>query len=1048
MTFLSLNFSFEDLYTSEGLARLDAAFLNYLHECDENLQARLQAARNIPPPPLEESALLIDLGPYVEDFIGQLFRIEKKISTLQEDIHHLNPLYKCKRVFIQRQAAKAYSREEALEFKGDVLKKTLSHLMEEPYSDLSFARHILKAIDQDNTSFLDIGKKYAAWALHQKAPSTLFRLPRKIDPDAKFTLIKEGHEIKSSHYQLRQGFDCTEPKTRKDESLDQAHYCILCHNQGKDSCSKGLTETNKGCPLDQKISEMNTLYAQGNALGALAMIMVDNPLVAATGHRICNDCKKACIFQKQDPVDIPKIETHILDSVLNLPWGVEVYSLLSRWNPLNIRHPFAKKLTGYKVLVAGMGPAGFTLAHYLLNEGHTVVGIDGLKIEPLERKLLTEPIRDWASLQEPLSTRTISGFGGVAEYGITARWDKNYLKLVRILLERRAHFALYDGVRLGGTLTLPQAFALGFDHIALCLGAGQPNRLGIPHETARGVRLASDFLMALQLTGAAQEKSLANLQIRLPILVIGGGLTAVDTATEALAYYCMQVEKFLSRSKEIGCLLPSLTEEEAKIAEEFIDHAVILRKGDRSFLNEASKILYRKKIQDSPAYRLNADELDLALQQGIEFVENTTPYEIKVDAYGHIEGLVVKRGSDLQTLPCRTLLVATGTHPNRSLEDEDPHLKIEGEDFLLSYNFQQNVSFFGDLHPSYQGNVVKAMASAKKGYLKVCKSLLKNSPSPAVDFFKRLNELLKPQVEMVRQLTPTIWEINVKAPLAAQNFKPGQFFRLQNYGPHGMEGLALTGAHADPETGLLSLIVLETGASSALCRFLKEGERVVLMGPSGTPTEIPVNETVLLIGGGLGNAVLFSIGNALKEKGNRVLYGAGYKTPGDLFKREEIEAVSGHVIWCFESLPEFYPTRPQDFVYEGNVIEGLFTYANSSPPLPLSEVDRIITIGSDQMMAAVACARKTVLKPYLKEGHKAIGSINSPMQCMMKGICGQCIQTLTDPLTGKTRIIFTCSAQDQALDEVDFRVLKGRLTQNSLLEKQTQQWTKGKLYDQ
>ena len=171
-------------------------------------------------------------------------------------------------------------------------------------------------------------------------------------------------------------------------------------------------------------------------------------------------------------------------------------------------------------------------------------------------------------------------------------------------------------------------------------------------------------------------------------------------------------------------------------------------------------------------------------------------------------------------------------------------------------------------------------------------------------------------------------------------------------------------------------------------------------------------ETVLLIGGGLGNAVLFSIGRALKENGNRVLYVAGYRKPEDLFKIEEIEAVADHVIWCFESLGGVRPPRPQDFVYEGNVIEGLLAYATDpSSSLPLNEVDRIVTIGSNQMMAAVACARKTVLKPYLHPGHKALGSINSPMQCMMKEICGQCIQTNIDPLSGKTRVVFSCLSE-------------------------------------
>jgi NADPH-dependent glutamate synthase beta subunit-like oxidoreductase len=92
-----------------------------------------------------------------------------------------------------------------------------------------------------------------------------------------------------------------------------------------------------GCPLDEKISEMHTLRAAGHVLGAFATIAIDNPMMAATGHRICNDCMKACIYQKQEPVDIPQAETNILKDVLALPWGVEIYALLTRWNPLDIR---------------------------------------------------------------------------------------------------------------------------------------------------------------------------------------------------------------------------------------------------------------------------------------------------------------------------------------------------------------------------------------------------------------------------------------------------------------------------------------------------------------------------------------------------------------------------------------------------------------------------------------------------------------------------------------------------------------------------------------
>ncbi len=118
----------------------------------------------------------------------------------------------------------------------------------------------------------------------------------------------------------------------------------------------------------------------------------------------------------------------------------------------------------------------------------------------------------------------MAGFGGVAEYGITVRWDKNFLKIIRLLLERRREFAMFGGVRFGGALTIESAFELGFDHVALCAGAGRPTVIPMKNGLARGVRQASDFLMALQLTGAAKANSVANLQIRMPLVVIGGGL--------------------------------------------------------------------------------------------------------------------------------------------------------------------------------------------------------------------------------------------------------------------------------------------------------------------------------------------------------------------------------------------------------------------------------------------------------------------------------------------------------------------------------------------
>jgi NAD(P)H-flavin reductase len=247
----------------------------------------------------------------------------------------------------------------------------------------------------------------------------------------------------------------------------------------------------------------------------------------------------------------------------------------------------------------------------------------------------------------------------------------------------------------------------------------------------------------------------------------------------------------------------------------------------------------------------------------------------------------------------------------------------------------------------------------------------------------------------------------------------------------------------DPAQGLVSTIVLEMGGSSDLCAQLEPGEPVILMGPTGAPTEIAANECVVLVGGGLGNAVLFSIGQAFRAAGSRVLYFAGYRRMDDRYKVAEIEAAADAVVWCCDEGPGFVPDRPQDRAFVGNMVQAMLAYADGSlgaPPIAMSAADRVIAIGSDRMMAAVAAARHGVLQPYFKPTHRGIASINSPMQCMMKEICAQCLQPQRDPSTGAIRYVFSCFNQDQPLDAVDFGALRARLEQNVVQEKLTAQW--------
>jgi NADPH-dependent glutamate synthase beta subunit-like oxidoreductase/NAD(P)H-flavin reductase len=1131
---LGLGFSHADLAGRDGLIRLDKLFLDRLAAEDAPLYGRLLAARAAPDTveAKAESALITALGPHVDALLGALFAIEAPLDALAVATAALDPIHACKRLFVQRQAVKTYP--DPAGFDGTALRAALETRIGGPLTELSFARHVDMWQAQDAEA-LDLARRYAAWAtltaegqaLHRAG--TLFKLPRKPDPKHLVpveTIERDGvtmRRLPEHEWRPRDGFALTDPGMDTQQALDQMNYCIWCHAQGKDSCSKGLRARGgdafqtsafgvplAGCPLDEKISEMHSLRAQGHLLGAFAAIAIDNPMMAATGHRICNDCMKACIYQKQEPVDIPQAETSVLRDVLALPWGFEIYALLTRWNPLDIRRPLPRPASGRSVLVVGLGPAGFTLAHHLMNDGHRVVAIDGLKIEPLGFDPL-HPVRDAQALFESLDDRVMAGFGGVAEYGITVRWNKNYLKLIRLLLERRAAFAMIGGVRFGGTLGIDDAWAMGFDHIALCMGAGRPTVLDIPGGLARGVRQASDFLMALQLTGAARRASIANLQLRLPVVVIGGGLTAIDTATESLAYYVRQVETFALRyrilvaERGVAAVRAAWSAEDGEIAAEFLAHAEAIAAERAAAAHEGravafaplleswggATIAYRRQLTEAPSYTLNHEEVAKALEEGVRFAEGLTPLAVETDGFGHARALRCTRadGSSV-ALPARAVLVAAGTQPNTVLAREDARVLLDGRYFQAIDEAGQPVrperalakparaevlmhraadgrciSFFGDLHPSFFGNVVKAMGSAKRGY-PIVSALMNARPASPQNALAQLRGALEVHVHAVHRLTPTIVEVVLHAPAASQSFKPGQFFRLQNFESFAtaleeiitdpsmadskklrtvlaMEGLAMTGASADPERGLVSVIALEMGGSSDLCAHLRVGERVVLMGPTGTPTHIAPNSTVVLVGGGLGNAVLFSIGAALRAAGTRVLYFAGYKKLADRYHVEAIERAADVIIWCSDEAPGFVPGRAQDRSFVGNIVDAMRAYATGAlgdAALRLDACDELIAIGSDRMMRAVAQARHGVLQPHLAPGHQAVGSINSPMQCMMKEVCAQCLQLHVDPVSGERRVVFSCFNQDQKLDWVDFGVLADRLGQNRLSERLTAQW--------
>ncbi len=1126
--------TFTELFHSDGLYRLDQAFLTQLKDAHPEWLTQLLAYRNEHHTltTQETSELLISCATFLEQFLASLFQIEEALAIAQAKTTSNNPISVFKKYFVLRRAKKELAKVATfpsfMELNTWLEDERHAAAIKAEDKELSVALLGAQYLENPDANKDKIEKlvQWCAQALatpegqHTVHGWVSFHLPERIDYTNLVPTVALDHDkcgrltVTDSSLRLRDGFQLTDPRMSAREVQDEINYCIYCHDHDGDFCSKGfpvkkgdpaqgfkknpLDVTLTGCPLEEKISEMHFLKKDGYTLAALAMVMVDNPMCPATGHRICNDCMKACIYQKQDPVNIPQIETRVLTDVLDLPWGVEIYDLLTRWNPLRQTQWVMKPYNGLKVMIAGMGPAGFTLAHHLLLEGFAVVGFDGLKIEPLPPSLIDQPIYRYADLKESLDERLMAGFGGVAEYGITVRWDKNFLKLIYLSLMRRPHFQVFGGVRFGGTLTVEDAWKMGFDHFVVAVGAGLPKALPIPHSLAPGMRQANDFLMALQLGNAVKASSLTNLQVRLPAVIIGGGLTGVDTATEIQAYYISQVEKIRYRYEILKqaygeeTIHQELDPASREILAEYLRHGLAVHKEREraKTLNEQPNfiklarewggvtIAYRRSMQESPAYINNHEELKKALDEGIYYAEGLEPAAVDLNEYDHAESLICHRRIRNQAnewvttaeevrLPARSILVATGTAPNTAYEFEHQgtfhrlnmqyqHYEDTDGDLTIAHGVlhckdpqfgpftsyqkdDQRVSLIGDTHPVFHGSVVKAIASGMRTYPKIL-TVLQDKLGNLGDeneyrqFAAAMRELFNATVLSVSRKTPTVIELTIKAPLAAKHFKAGEFYRLQNFETLApridhtllqMEPLALVTAECDNKRGTLTFIVNENSATATLCAALQPGEPVSLMGPTGVRAKIPsAHETVLIIGIASSFAFVRSYGPALRSAGNRVIYICQLKDETELYCREQLENAVDHIIW-----------------QQNTNEDAVDTFIKQAKKNTFMDVDRIFVVGDTTLLRRFQFARKTIFKDHLPKDPKVFGSVYGNMQCMLKGVCAQCLQWQIDPETGlRTKAVFACSWQDQPLELIDIDHIDARQMQNRLLDQISKRW--------
>ena len=1116
---LNLNgFEFQELLTAEGVARCDERFINWLYSKDPGLHAQLLAYRHSDwGRGTELSAFIIRCAEHLDRYVVDLYSIANSADKLAKEVRSHDPVFSFKQIYVIKRAKRLQSKlaEQPLfvTLHESLVEKVVScHVV---FSELNLARYAMALLTDEVQNEADI-LEVVQWSVHalltpeaQRVVSdwVAFRLPQKKDYQNLVAVEADDDGILSSprqHRVHRDGFDLTDSRMTQREALSEIDYCVYCHDKERDYCSEGfpldknkkaegfrsnpLGELLSGCPLEEKISEMHWLKKSGFSIGALATVMIDNPMCPATGHRICNDCMQSCIYQKLDPVDIPQVESRVLTDVIELPWGVEIYDLLTRWNPLRRDQYKLKPYNGKKILVMGMGPAGFTLAHHLLLEGYAVVGADGLKLEPLQQAWIQQPIKDFSDIKESLSDRIMMGFGGVAEYGITVRWDKNFLKLILVSLLRRQYFQLVGSIRFGGSLTVEKAWQLGFDHLAVAVGAGLPKELMIENSLAIGMRQANDFLMALQLTGASKKNSLANLQIRMPVVVIGGGLTGVDAATEAQAYYLVQIEKMASRY----CILVShygenkvrsrFSQLDLDILDEYLAHAKMLKNERENASRENREpdlislirrwggvtVAYRRRIQESPAYRLNHEELSMAMEQGLFYAENVSPEKVLLDQNGHAKAIsFVKTDPDTgkeacETMAAKTILVATGAKPNVAYEFEhrgtfmkkqfqyDRFDFIEGELVeaekdvnvkssrigpFTSYNKDGKlVSFLGDTHTVFHGSVVNAIASAKRIYPRIIEAIGRGDGASNTDdyalFHDKIHDTFRSRVVTVKSLSDKLIELTVYSPLSSERFYPGQFYRIQTYESlvdtieetslH-MEALALIGIKRPQSPGMLSFVIKLDGVSSKLASRFKSGDRLSVMGPTGAKLPLPSTGVMIIVGAEWARCQILSIGYELKRRGVRLIYfSCGFET----FLDEEIHSLCQEVV-ALQS--------------ESDVIEAVQTWSGENADL-ISLAEQCQVFSSPLLLKAIQAARGNGALDRLNHV-RFTAAVFGPMQCMLKGVCAQCLQWQIDPTTGKrTKAVYACSWQNQPIEIIDIDNMTERLAQNQCQEQMGRLW--------
>jgi ferredoxin--NADP+ reductase len=224
-----------------------------------------------------------------------------------------------------------------------------------------------------------------------------------------------------------------------------------------------------------------------------------------------------------------------------------------------------------------------------------------------------------------------------------------------------------------------------------------------------------------------------------------------------------------------------------------------------------------------------------------------------------------------------------------------------------------------------------------------------------------------------RQLTPITKLFRVEAPLIAHSARPGQFVivRVRD----GGERIPLTIADYDPDSGTVTIVVQEVGATTRRLGALPEGGEILdMVGPLGEAPELPAGGHIVGVGGGYGSAALLCLMRELRARGDRTTIVMGARERDLLILAEELEGICDHLEIC---------TDDGSAGYHGLVTGRLQELIDGAPP---GRPDHVIAIGPMPMMRAVE-------KTTRAAGIPTTASLD-PLMIDGTGMCGGCRVTI------------------------------------------------------